>query len=78
LKIYDDGWFRIIGYSRTGRKQAHYFFNDKPIHLIKSGSFKEEIDHSNRYSSNSKKCKVCLNIIESYRNIGLEHRCITP
>jgi len=72
--IYDNGWFRVMGLSRNGKKHAHYFFNDKPIHSLKTGLFKEEADYSKRYSSNDKKCKKCLTILTAYLKIGLENR----
>jgi len=72
--IYPDGWFRVNGNCRNGRKSAHYFFKDKPIHVLTSGLFKEEPDYSQRYSNNGRKCKKCLNILSSYSNIGLENR----
>jgi len=72
--IYDNGWFRVMGLSRNGKKHAHYFFNDEPIHSLKTGLFKEEEDYSKRYSSNVSLCKKCLNIIASYSKIGLQNR----
>jgi len=76
LKIYDNGWFRLTGLCRNGKKTAHYFFNDKPIHVLKTGLFKEEPDLTKRYSHNGYQCKICLNILQAYSKIGLENRLI--
>jgi len=73
--IYDDGWFRISGVNRCGKKSSHYFFKDEPIHVLSSGMYKEKVDYTKRQSNNSRKCKVCLNILTAYSNIGLENRC---
>jgi len=74
IRIYDNGWYRVTGNCRNGRKTAHYFFNDKPVHVLTSGLFKEEPNYSTRYSNRGRKCKKCLNILETYSNIGLENR----
>jgi len=73
--MYDNGWFRITGNCRNGRKKAHYFFNDRPIHVLTSGLFKEEPDFNLRYNSDGIKCKKCLNILNAYSKIGLQNRC---
>ncbi len=67
--LYDNGWYRIIGVSNNGVKKSHYFFNDKPIHSLKHGIFKEEVDCSRRYLFESKKCKTCIIILDSYSNL---------
>jgi len=72
--IYDNGWFRVMGLSRNGKKHTHYFFNDKPLHTLKTGLFNEEADFSKRYSSTVSKCKKCMIIIAAYSNTGLENR----
>jgi len=59
---------------RNGRRSAHYFFNDKPIHILTDGVFKEEVDHSKRYGSNGRKCKTCSNILKAYSKIGIAER----
>ena len=74
LKIYPNGWYRITGLSKQGRKSAHYFFNDAPIHILKQ--FKEIPDFTKRYLNDGRKCKRCEQIINAYRFIGLENRCI--
>jgi len=74
MKIFDNGWFRVNGMCRNGRKSAHYFFNDKPIHSLRNGLFKEEVDFTKRYSNNGYKCKTCIAILNSYDN--LENRCV--
>jgi len=72
--IYDNGWYRV---SNTHNKIAHYFFNDKVLHTLKHGVLDDEIDCEKRYSyENSRKCKVCLNILETYQD--LKNRCTTP
>jgi len=71
MKIYDNGWYRICG---VKQKHSHYFFNDKPLHTLKHGN-QEEIDCSNRYAFESRKCKTCIIILDSYSKIGLENRC---
>jgi len=76
MPIFDNGWFRITGLCRNGRKTAHYFFNDKPIHVLKDGLFKQGIEFDKRYSNNGRKCKKCLHILASYSNIGLENRLV--
>jgi len=70
--IYDNGWFRITGVCKQGRKLAHYFFNDEILHTVKV--FKEEPDYTKRYSSEGRKCKRCEQIIHAYRFIGLNNR----
>jgi len=72
--LYDNGWFRVSGMTRNSRKTAHYFFNDKPVHVLSAGLFKQEVEYDKRYSSRGRKCKKCLIIIETYSNIGLENR----
>jgi len=74
--LYDNGWYRISGMCRNGRKTAHYFFNDKPIHALRSGLFKEDPNIDKRYSSNGYQCKKCLDILQAYSKIGLENRLI--
>jgi len=74
--LYDNGWFRVAKMNRRGRQNAHYFFNDEPIHVLKTGCFKEKIDHTKRYSNNGKKCKTCLILLQTYSKIGLENRCV--
>jgi len=74
--LFDNGWFRVTGMCRNGRKTAHYFFNDQPIHVMKNGLFKEEPDFTQRYSNNTNKCKKCLSILQAYSKIGLENRLI--
>jgi len=69
--IYDNGWYRIKG---VKRKRSHYFFNDKPIHVLKHGK-QEEIDYSQRFSFETLKCETCLVILRAYSKIGLENRC---
>jgi len=76
MPTYDDGWYRINGITNNGKKNAHYFFNDKPIHQIHYGLFKEVADCSIRYSSDGRKCKTCIIILNAYSKIGLENRCI--
>jgi len=73
--IYDNGWFRISSVNKCGRKSAHYFFNDKPLHMISSGLYKETIDFSNRHVSEGRKCKTCQNILTAYSKIGIANRC---
>jgi len=75
MPIYDNGWYRVSGMCRNGQKLAHYFFNDKPIHVLTSGLFKDTIDFTNRHSNNGRKCKKCINTLEAYSKIGLENRC---
>jgi len=74
MHMFDNGWFRITGLSQSGKKSAHYFFNDEPLHVIKNGLFKEEPDFNKRYSHNGRKCKLCETIIHAYRFIGLDNR----
>jgi len=74
MRIFDNGWFRVSGMTRNGRKTAHYFFNDKPIHILTTGLYKESIDHTLREISTGRKCKKCIIILETYSNIGLENR----
>jgi len=76
MTITDNGWYRVTGNCRNGRKTAHYFFNDKPIHVLTSGLFKDNIDFSNRYSNNGRKCKKCLLILKAYSTIGLQNRLV--
>lgn len=75
-KIYDNGWFRVSGMTRNSRKTSHYFFNDKPIHVLSSGVFKQVVEFDKRYSNLSHKCKLCLNILKAYSTIGLENRLV--
>jgi len=70
--IYDNGWYRVIGIKQ---KHSHYFFNDQPLHVLKHGSL-EEFDCSRRYIFETRKCKTCLIILDSYSD--LENRCTTP
>jgi len=74
IMIYPNGWFRVSGMTRNSRKTSHYFFNDKPIHILTSGLFKQSVEYDKRYSNVSNKCKKCIIIIETYSNIGLENR----
>jgi len=67
---YDNGWYRIIG----GTCTTHYFFNDKPLHVLKHGNF--ETDYSKRYSCTYSCCKKCKFILGSYHRIGLANRLI--
>jgi len=76
IRTYDNGWYRINGMCRNGRKNTHYFFNDKPIHVIKHGLFKEEPDLTKRYLSAGRQCKICISILKAYSTIGLENRLI--
>jgi len=64
-----------MGLCRNGKKHTHYFFNDEPIHSLKT-VFKEEEDYSKRYSSNVSKCKRCIQILQAYSKIGLENRLV--
>jgi len=74
---YDNGWYRILGNCQNGRKCVHYFFKDKPIHSLKTGLFKEEVDYSKIYVySEGRKCKKCLAILKAYSTIGLENRLV--
>jgi len=74
IMIYPDGWFRVTGLTRNGRRTAHYFFNDKPIHILYNGLYKENVDHTARQFSTGRKCKKCIVILETYSNIGLKNR----
>jgi len=69
--IYPNGWYRILGSPAT----THYFFKDKPLHIVKYGNF--ETDYSKIYVYGSTKlghqCKRCLAILTTYSNIGLEN-----
>jgi len=73
VRIYDNGWYHIIGI-KTRRCNAHYFFNDSPIHNLKQGNFITDL--SRRYPDNTRPCKKCLFILSSYSKIGLENRLI--
>jgi len=74
--IFDNGWFRVVGMCKNGRKTAHYFFNDVPIHVLRTGLFKEAPDITKRYSSDGYQCKKCHSILEAYSKIGLQNRLI--
>jgi len=63
---YDNGWYRIVGIKR---KRSHYFFNDKPIHVLKYGN-QELIDYSKRYSYDYRKCETCIIILKSYSDLN--------
>jgi len=69
--IFDNGWYRICG---VKRKSSHYFFNDKPLHVLKHGN-QDEIDSSKRYTFDKRKCERCMNILKAYAKIGLQNRC---
>jgi len=69
MRVFDNGWYRICGSTVT----SHYFFDDKPIHLLKHGQF--IIDFSKRYRSDYKTCARCVAILKAYPN-GLENRLI--
>jgi len=71
MKIYDNGWYRIIGIKIN---HAHYFFNDKPIHCLNAGPY--AVDYSKRFTSNRRLCKRCINILQAYSKIGLQNRCV--
>jgi len=71
---YDNGWFRVSGMTRNSRKTSHYFFNDKPIHVLSSGLFKQQVEYDKRYSNVTNKCKKCIIILHTYSKIGLENR----
>lgn len=71
MKIYDNGWYRIIGI-KSRSAGSHYFFNDLPIHLLNHGNF--VTDYSKRYADNKRCCKKCLEILKAYSTIGLENR----
>jgi len=77
MKIYDNGWYFIIGMKYRRRSNCHYFFNDKLIHSTKGiwGS----LDYSKRRSikiSEQRRCKKCIKILDAYSTIGLENRLI--
>jgi len=69
--INENGWYKINGVKKF---TVHYFYKDKPIHVLKHGSF--EIDFSHRYPAKFNPCKRCLAILKAYSNIGLENRLI--
>jgi len=71
---YDNGWYRVHGMCRNGRKTAHYFFNDKPIHALSEGVFKQQVEYDKRYSNLGRKCKKCLMILDTFSKICLENR----
>jgi len=77
MKIYDDGWYFIIGIKYKRICNCHYFLDDKPLHsMIFNGG---ELDYSKRRfirKNEQKRCKRCLQIIHAYRHIGLENRLI--
>jgi len=72
--IYDNGWFRVSGNNKCGRRTSHYFLDDQPLHAISSGLYKETIDISQRHLSEGRKCKTCLGILTAYSKIGIENR----
>ena len=71
MKLFDNGWYHIIG--GQGGRHTHYFFNDKPLHVLNFGQF--PIDCSKRYANECNKCKFCINILKAYSKIGLQNRC---
>jgi len=70
MTIYDNGWYRIVGITRSN---THYFFSDKPIHALKY-AMGYSADFDKRYASNGRKCKRCINILKAYSKIGLQNR----
>jgi len=77
MRIYDDGWYYIVGIKARRICNTHYFFNDKPIHSLKYGGI--ETDYTKRYSlpeKDQRHCGRCLTILQAYRHIGLENRLI--
>jgi len=71
MHTFDNGWYRVVGIQRNN---AHYFFNDNPIHELRYSSY--EADFGKIYPSHGRQCKRCIAILKAYSNIGLENRLI--
>jgi len=77
MRIYDNGWYYIVGIKARRNCNVHYFFNDNPIHILKQFHF--ETDFSKRYTlpeKDQRRCGRCLAILQTYSKIGLENRLI--
>jgi len=78
MRIYNNGWYFIIGMLYRSKVNCHYFFKDLPLHQINSSYF-GQVDVSKRRiikESEQKRCKKCEVIIATYSHIGLENRLI--
>jgi len=77
MRIYDDGWYYIVGIKARRVCNVHYFFKDKPIHKLKYADC--DIDYSTHYfipEKDQRRCGRCLAILQAYSHIGLENRLI--